>query len=362
MRRIARWAAAGLLSLPAAALALSWVVSRPLYDERLDPVTLDEVAIAPPEKALTFARAVVDGRPHVLLVALYRGGRVIGVDLNRRFKTGEYNPAALFNRHGYDALLNETTSIADTMSLDAAQLDVPVDAPEQNIGVGLSYREHAEESALDEPPFLFPKFAQPGRWNSDLAKQQSALLDYEAELGLVALEDLRGPAPNPQYLGLVLCNEATDRWLLIRNFKRSAPMGTTGFADGKSRQGFAPIGPLLVIPRDIESFYKEIETRLYLNGRLRQHGRTAELQWPPRETLNQIYRHAEQPYRYGSREVLLLGSGVTIPAGTVVFSGTPAGVLFKPLNFWNPWLYLRPGDEVAIRSDFLGVIRNRVVD
>jgi hypothetical protein len=36
-------------------------------------------------------------------------------------------------------------------------------------------------------------------------------------------------------------------------------------------------------------------------------------------------------------------------------------VIFKPLNLWNPWVYLRPGDEVVIRADYLGVIHNRVI-
>jgi 2-keto-4-pentenoate hydratase/2-oxohepta-3-ene-1,7-dioic acid hydratase in catechol pathway len=46
----------------------------------------------------------------------------------------------------------------------------------------------------------------------------------------------------------------------------------------------------------------------------------------------------------------------------VIFSGSPAGVIFKPHNLWNPWVYLRPGDEVVIRADALGVIRNQIVD
>ena len=46
----------------------------------------------------------------------------------------------------------------------------------------------------------------------------------------------------------------------------------------------------------------------------------------------------------------------------MIFSGTLAGVIFKPHNLWNPRVYLRPGHEVVICADALGVIRNRIVD
>lgn len=361
MKKTIVWIFGTFALLLAAALVLSVYVSRPVFDETLDPTTLDTIEIAAPEEALTFARVGVETQRRVLLVTQYRDGKMIGVDLNQRLKTAEDNPLALFRQFGYAALRDTTTSVADTVAVSVTALDVPFDAREQNIGVGLSYAEHARESSLEQPPFLFPKFALPTRATSTLAKQNSARLDYEAELGFVALEDLSGPAPMPPTMGLVLCNEATDRWALVRNFERNQPMGTTGFADGKSRAGFAPIGPLLVIPRNLEMFYRDIELRLYLNGRLRQKERTMAMRWGPGDILREVFRRPDG-YRYGASNVSLLAAGAVIPSGTILFSGTPAGVLFRPHNVWNPWHYLRPGDEVVIRSDMLGVIRNRIVE
>ncbi len=350
----------GLALLCVAALAVSIVVSRSPFDETLEPATLDSIAIARPEQALTFARVRVETQRRVLLVTRYRDGKIIGIDLNRRLKTAETDPVRLFRQLGYDALQDASASIADTVAVEATALDVPFDTHEQNIGVGLNYAEHARESQLDEPPFLFPKFARPTLSVSNLSRMNSVLLDYEAELGFVVLEDIAGADTGPPVLGLVLCNEVTDRWALVRNFKRGAPMGTTGFADGKSRDGFAPIGPLLVIPRNLEAFYRDVELRLYLNGRLRQKEKAVAMRWGPRDIVREIFRRPDG-YRYGTQNVSLLGRGAVIPAGTILFSGTPAGVIFKPLNLWNPLVYLRPGDEVVIHSDMFGVIRNRVV-
>ena len=248
------------------------------------------------------------------------------------------------------------------MTVDVAKLEVPFEGREANIGIGASYPEHARESHVEEKPFVFPKLAQLTRFSSAVSRKPSVLLDYEGELGLVSLEDIAGPAPAPRTMGLVLCNELTDRWALVRHYRRGAPMGTTGFVEGKSREGFAVVGPLLVIPRDLDSFYKQITLRLYLNGRLRQQDSAGHMAWGPREILAEIFRRKDWVFRNYEGGVPLLDAAGKIPAGTVIFSGTPAGVIFKPHNLWNPWVYLRPGDEVVIRADALGVIRNRIVD
>jgi hypothetical protein len=84
--------------------------------------------------------------------------------------------------------------------------------------------------------------------------------------------------------------------------------------------------------------------------------------WGPREILTEIFSRKDWVFRNYEGGVPLLDAAGKIPAGTVIFSGTPAGVIFKPHNLWNPWVYLRPGDEVVIRADALGVIRNQIVD
>ena len=289
----------------------------------------------------------------MLVVTRYEGGKVTGVA-----KEGT-DALRLYRKLGHDALLALATS-GETVTVDATALGVPFAAVERNIGVGLNYPEHAQESSLEAQPFLFPKVALPTRWNGELSKGDARLLDYEAEVGLVAIEDIEHSAP-PQ-LGFVLANEVTDRWALVRNLDRKEPMGTTGFADGKSRAGFAPVGALLVVPRDARAFLRGIELELYVNGRLRQREKGAAMLWDAQRILSEVFRRAGWSFQWGADSVRLLpAAGTQIPAGTVIFSGTPAGVIFRPLNLWNPWVYLRPGDEVVVRAERLGVIRNRVV-
>lgn len=361
MKRIATWALAVLGLLVAAAYATSWAVSRPLFDERLDVSRLDRVTIAPVEKALTFARYTAGGELRVMLVKAWENGYVSGVDLEGHPGKPHPDPLALYRQHGYEGLLRRGQS-ARMVRVPAAALELPFDPRERNIGVGLNYAEHAAESGLEEPPFFFPKYGLPTPFDSPVARRHTLLLDYEAELGLVLLDDLVAP-DQPLRFGLVLCNEVTDRWTLVRNLRRDAPMGTTGFADGKSREGFAPLGPLLVIPHEPEVFYRRVELRLYVNGVLRQRESAGAMRWPPRTIVTELFAHAARGrYEYRGQSEPLLGAGPALPAGTVIFSGTPAGVIFKPLNLWNPWVYLQPGDDIVVRGDFLGAIRNRIVE
>lgn len=359
MKRILGRVTVALALLLAAALIASVLASQPPFDETLDVATLAELPIAPVAQALTFARSREQGRLRILLVTRYQTGTVTGVDLNRHLPSDTTDPVKLFREHGYEVLAAAATA-TEMVTVSADTLEVPFDAREQNIGIGANYREHARESGIDEQPFVFPKIAQPTPFNSAVARGDSLLLDYEAELGLVALDDIAMSDSRPARFGLVLCNELTDRWTLVRHLRRGTEMGTSGFAEGKSREGFASIGALLVIPRDLESFYKKLELRLYLNGRLRQQESPANMVWSPAALLAEIFRRADWTFHHYDKPLPLLDAGQKIAASTIIFSGTPAGVIFKPHNLWNPWAYLRADDEVVIRSPYLGVIRNAI--
>jgi len=360
MTALPRSLVAGFCLLVLGALLTSVYLSRPLFTDTLDPAMATGVSIATADQALTLARYREQGRPRVLLVRSYVVDSVVGVDLTAHFDRPQADALRLFREFGYDAIAQAAGGVPVTV--DVAKLEVPFEGREANIGIGASYPEHARESQVEETPFVFPKRAPLTRFSSAVSRKPSVLLDYEGELGLVLLEDVAGPAPAPRTMGLVLCNELTDRWALVRHYRRGAPMGTTGFVEGKSRAGFAVVGPLLVIPRDLDSFYKQITLRLYLNGRLRQQDSAGHMAWGPREILTEIFRRKDWVFQNHEGGVPLLDAAGKIPAGTVIFSGTPAGVIFKPHNLWNPWVYLRPGDEVVIRADALGVIRNQIVD
>lgn len=340
----------------AGAAALTIHLSRPLFEDRIDEALLAAVPLAPLDEALSFARVRgADGRLRLIAASRYGERALEGVDLGARLGLAHADPLRLYRELGHAAIAAAVAG-AEIERFDADALDLPFDARAENIGIGANFREHAREAGVDETPFVFPKIAAPTPCRSSVARGRSHLLDYEAELGLVALDAIDAAAPPPP-MGLVLANELTDRFALVRGFDGDAPMGTTGFADGKSRDGFAPIGCLLVIPRALDAFVARLHLQLWVNGGLRQSERAGRMVWGPAGILREIHARRDWRFRHGEAARPL----PPLAAGTIVFAGTPAGVVFKPFNFWNPWLYLQPGDEIVVRADFLGLIRNRVL-
>ncbi len=341
--------------------AFSLWTSRPLFDERLAPSALDDVPIADPAAALTLARYREAGSLRLLLVAEYREGRVRGTDLTSALGTSESDPAALFRERGYEAILAAAHGGFPSREVAVSALEIPLDTRPPHVGTGLNYREHAAEVGVAEEPFLFPKMAEATNAWSPVAVGDAVLLDYEAEICFVLLEEARLEDVSAPALGLLLCNDFTDRWRLVREIDLGGEMGLTGFADAKGSPGFLPVGNLLVIPRDLDRFVPELGVSLYVNGRLRQRASAEAMIWSPREIAARALRRGDRRYAYAGATISLLPPSGVLPPGTLLLSGTPAGVIFRPTNVWNRWMYLSPGDEVAMRSDYLGVLRNRIV-
>jgi len=360
-RRFARAAIGLFLFSVAGFAAFSLWASRPLFDERLPPAALDEVFIADPVEALTLARFQEAGSLRLLLVAEYRGGKVRGTDLGSALGTPETDPAALFRTVGYEGILAAARGGFPLREVEASDLEIPLDTRPPHVGTGLNYREHAAEVGVGEEPFLFPKMAEATGALSPVAVGDAVLLDYEAEICFALLEEARPGAPSPPALGILLCNDFTDRWRLVREIELGGEMGLTGFADAKGSPGFLPVGNLVVVPRDLDRFLTRLGVSLYVNGRLRQRASAEAMIWPPREIVAQALRRADRRYEYEEATVSLLPPSGVLPPGTLLLSGTPAGVIFRPTNVWNRWMYLSPGDEVVVRSDYLGVLRNPIV-
>lgn len=340
----------------------SSIISKPQFNETLAPNALGTIEIADQHEALTFARYRENGNLKILLVNDYESGIVTGISLNDYFETDQGNPIELFNTYGYSDILNAASSASHVTSVSASELEIPFESTGPHIGIGANYIAHAEESKAGDEPFVFPKTVEASHFSSEVSLHESPRLDYEAELGFVALKDLSPDAVFPEFMGLVLCNDFTDRWTLVRQLKFSAPMGTTGFPDAKGKRAFLPIGNLFVVPRNPETFYPEIELNLYINGRLRQRAKVGLMIWSPREIVRQIFLHSNWDFHSARGSISLLPDTGGIRAGTIVLSGTPAGVIFRPVNIWNGRLYLAEGDEVVMRSERMGVLHNTIVE
>lgn len=343
-------------------VAYSSIISRPLFNDTLAPNALNYIDIADAQEALTFARYRKNDDLKILLVKNFQKGMVEGVNLNDYFKTNQIDPIGLFNTYGYSEILNAASSASHLTSVGAEEFGIPFDPRGQHIGIGANYSAHAKESKAGDEPFVFPKTVEATHFKSEINMRESARLDYEAELGFVALEDISPGAAFPEFMGLVLCNDFTDRWTLVRQLKMRAPMGTTGFPDGKGKNSFLPIGNLFVIPRDLEAFYPEIELNLYVNGRLRQKAKVGLMIWDPQEIIRQVFLRSEWDFYSDRGRIPLLPEIGNISAGTIILSGTPEGVIFRPLNIWNGSLYLAAKDDVVIRAEQMGILHNSVMD
>jgi 2-keto-4-pentenoate hydratase/2-oxohepta-3-ene-1,7-dioic acid hydratase in catechol pathway len=333
-------------------LALAWLGALACGGGAPEPrEQLDEAALwgpaAPPAGALTFARR---GR-ELLLVAALGGERVEAVRL-----AGAEDPLELLARTDA-AGVRALAAAGPRVSVPLSELGLPADLGGVHVAAGTNFREHGEEVGVDEP-FLFPKVVEPTPWAS--AVPAAARLDYEVELCFVALRPLASAADVPGRFGVLLCNDFTDRWTLVRGMLGGGAMGTRGFADGKGKPGFLPVGPFLVVPDDLDVFLAGATLELWVNGGLRQRSPAAAMLWDLPTLVAKSFEARDVAYHHAGTTRSLLPAPEGIPARTLVLSGTPGGVIFQLTTLWRGSLYLQPGDEVIARATGLGVLRNRV--
>jgi 2-keto-4-pentenoate hydratase/2-oxohepta-3-ene-1,7-dioic acid hydratase in catechol pathway len=119
---------------------------------------------------------------------------------------------------------------------------------------------------------------------------------------------------------------------------RDFQMATSQWLMGKTFDTFAPMGPWLVTADEIADPH-ELDISLEIGGETLQHSNTREL----------IFRIPEL--------IEHLSTVVTLEPGDVVSTGTPAGVGFAR----KPPRFLRPGDEVVVRIEGIGELRNPVI-
>lgn len=367
-------------------IAAHWPAAAPAASApQSDPPDLDVLAIAMRESALTFARFKQGDQPRLLLVESLRGGKVSGIDLHERLPGSATDPIDLFNQFGYQ-LLEELDG--PRIAVPLSDLVLPFDGTDNQIAVGINYPEHGVEADVSES-FLFAKRTRATPFLSSVPAR-SHLLDYEIELGFVLLSDLPRAAP-PDYVGLVLASDYTDRAELMRHARLTDVSSGDGFTQGKSPAGFMPVGNLLVIPRDYQNFYRSLELGLWYNGQQRQQAHPAQMSWDFSRILEETFARAGRRWQAQGEVVALPVVNDHIPARTLILSGTPEGVLYRQpslrqlfvglseMVFTGQWTnlhaviepflreeyrsgrYLKPGDTVQMKADRLGIINNTIV-
>jgi 2-keto-4-pentenoate hydratase/2-oxohepta-3-ene-1,7-dioic acid hydratase in catechol pathway len=226
----------------------------------------------------------------------------------------------------------------DADPIDVGRLLPPVPCPPPNVyGIGLNYRCHAAETDRPAPekPLIFLKASTAVCGPGDpivLPAPAAAEVDFEAELAIVVGRRARRveDADVADYvLGYTCANDVSARDCQKRLDGQ--------WARGKSFDTFCPLGPCLVSPCEFDPSVADIMSTL--NGQRMQAGNTADMIFSSR------------------RLVSYLSHQFTLLPGTVICTGTPAGVGMAR----TPPVFLRAGDQITVAVAGIGELTNPVV-
>jgi 2-keto-4-pentenoate hydratase/2-oxohepta-3-ene-1,7-dioic acid hydratase in catechol pathway len=227
------------------------------------------------------------------------------------------------------AALNEAASALaaggdDVLAAADARLGPPVPDPQKILCVGLNYRAHANEAALDEPtvPMVFAKFPNVliGSGASiELPEGHGEKVDYEGEIAVVIGRRAYRRSEDDAL-------EVVAGWMPFNDVSaRDLQTQTSQWTVGKSPDTFGPCGPYLVVDDALGEGGLEIETQV--NGERVQHARSDRM----------IFSVA--------RLIAFLTTFITLEPGDIIVTGTPEGVGAHR----DPPRFLRDGDVVEVR-------------
>ena len=270
-------------------------------------------------------------------------------------------------------------------------------------GIGLAYAKHINETAssfdssLDPPVFrkralstvkgysdvkipaqdellMAAELLEPGMGKTLLEKdiELLSLLDYEAELAFVLLEnitakDLDNPEFSPK-LGFLVTNDLSARSIAILGEDQINRYDYWGVS--KSFPGFTAFSDKVWVPnKHLPNAIPCVTLQTNVDGELRQKEHTSNLIYTPKDML----RFIQKKY-------------VSIPMnkGDVVLTGTPGGVIFN-VPRWKARLakilelnrfqkleisqkensaekFLKAGNEVVISAEWLGTVSVTIVE
>lgn len=212
--------------------------------------------------------------------------------------------------------------------------------PAAIVCIGLNYRFHAEETKAAIPPHPVVFMKLPGAVQHPdepilLPRHlRSDKVDYEGELAVVIGKAARNVSREnalAHVLGYTCANDVS-----ARDWQRD--FGGGQFCHAKSFDTFCPLGPVLVTKDEIAN-PNALRIRSILNGTVMQDSSTADMIFDVATAL------------------AFLSADKTLPAGTVILTGTPEGVGFAR----KPPVWLKPGDTISVEVEGIGTLTNPVV-
>ena len=231
-----------------------------------------------------------------------------------------------------------------SVALADVELLAPIPRPRQDVlCLGMNYKAHASEAAkYDADAFTKEKPAAvyfskrvseavaPGgviQSHPDLVER----LDYEVELAVIlgkTAKHVKAAEAGDYIFGYTVLNDVSAR---------DVQTGHKQWYFGKSLDGFTPMGPCIVTADEI-AFPPALGISSTVNGEPRQDSNTSLF-------LKSIQDVLEE-----------LTAGMTLLPGTIIATGTPAGV---GMGF-DPPKFLKPGDTVSCTIEGIGTLTNPV--
>jgi len=202
--------------------------------------------------------------------------------------------------------------------------------------VGLNEKTHAKQMGVGihpEPAVFFkPLSSLNGPSDPIVYPKIGQRLDWEAELAIVVGETCKYVDPTEarsKMAGFCIINDVSDRYWQIER-------GMSQALAGKWFDTFAPLGPWLVTPDELEE-PDSLSIRTWVNDKLMQDFSSADYIF----NVDRVFAHCSQFFTLYPGDVIAMGSG--------------------PGNggHWNQ--FLQPGDTIRISLTGLGEQKNLIV-
>ena len=236
------------------------------------------------------------------------------------------------------------TSTAKPVPLEDVTLLAPIPRPRQDvICLGMNYRDHEKEAAKydaeafkkEKPAAVYfsKRVSRAGDPEGIIPRYEGLVerLDYESELAVIigkTAKHVKAEEAGKYVFGYTVLNDVSARDLQT---------GHKQWYFGKGLDGFAPMGPC-ILTADETAFPPALDISCTVNGEERQRSNTALL-------IHSIGEVVEE-----------LSPGMTLLPGTIIATGTPAGV---GMGF-DPPRFLKSGDVVECAVRGIGTLRSTV--
>jgi 2-keto-4-pentenoate hydratase/2-oxohepta-3-ene-1,7-dioic acid hydratase in catechol pathway len=236
--------------------------------------------------------------------------------------------------------LNEVKEYQSKLKYDHNVEDVgllaPIPNPPKIICLAFNYYDHARDAGLtpsDEPViFMKPRTTLNPPFNDIICPSLVKRLDYEAEIAVIIGQDIK-KVPENQALesvfGYMILHDVSSRDIQFKDKQ---------YTRAKSIDTFAPCGPWITTKDEVAD-PQNLRITTKVNGEIRQNSSSENMVIPIKKIISS------------------LSMVMTIEAGDIISTGTPAGVA---MSMKDP-KYLKDGDVVEISIEKLGTIRNRIV-